>query len=285
MYCYKIGDIGFGFDTQRDIVETNLYGSFRIDEKEFFSLKDKHLFNISEESPAEQNFGDLIFSCSEYSVYKADSGYIKVSNRYDRRKYKCICRQSGQGGQISFTENGVDSLRTSAEFFRIIDLVSALLFYDAFIFHSSVIHRGDKCILFSGFSGVGKSTQADLWNKHRNAEILNGDRAVVRCVDGEWYAYGVPMRGSSSFCELFTLPIEAVVFLGKSEYNKVTELTAMEKILGITSQTSCGNRKSEDSEKMLALIGDFINKNKVIKLDCTPDENAVDCLESFLSRK
>ena len=285
MYCYKIGDIGFGFDTDREILETELYGLFRISEQEFRLLENRHLFTVEEESQEEQDYGTPIFSCSEYAVYKADSGYVKVTNRYDRRKYKCICRQQGQGGEISFTENGVDSLRTSAEFFRIIDVVSALLCFDAFLFHSSVIRHGDRCILFSGFSGAGKSTQADLWHENRAAEILNGDRTLLRYIDGEWFACGVPMCGSSNYCELFMLPVEAVVFLGKAEYNKVTDITAVEKILGMTSQTSCGNRKAEDSEKMLSLIENFINKNTVIKLDCTPDVNAVECLESFLSRK
>ncbi|WP_370839368.1 hypothetical protein [Intestinibacter bartlettii] len=34
----------------------------------------------------------------------------------------------------------------------------------------------DKGILFSAPSGTGKSTQADLWEKYENAEIINGDR-------------------------------------------------------------------------------------------------------------
>lgn len=285
MYCYKIGDIGFGFDTERDVIETALYGLFRISEQEFSHLKDKHLFSVVEESQEEQAYGNPVFSCSEYSVYNTGSGYIKVTNRFDRRRYKAICSQQGKGGEISFTENGVDSLRTSAEFFRLIDLVSALLYFDSFMFHSSVVRYKDKCILFSGFSGAGKSTQADLWNRYRNAEILNGDRTLLRRIDGRWYACGVPMSGSSSYCELFTLPIEAVVFLGKANYNKVTDISVAEKILGITSQTSCGSRKTEDSEKLLDLIEDFINKNTVVTLDCTPDENAVECLESFLSRE
>ena len=46
-----------------------------------------------------------------------------------------------------------------------------LLKYNGIILHSSFINFENKAILFSAPSGTGKSTQADLWKKYKNAEI------------------------------------------------------------------------------------------------------------------
>ena len=69
--------------------------------------------------------------------------------------------------------------------------------YNTFLLHSSFIKWKDKAILFTAPSGTGKSTQADLWEKYENAEIINGDRSGIRKMDGKWTAYGLPIAGSS----------------------------------------------------------------------------------------
>ena len=55
-----------------------------------------------------------------------------------------------------------------------------LLRHDALLLHSSAVLHGGKTVLFSGPSGAGKSTQARLWQEHLGAQIINGDRTVIR---------------------------------------------------------------------------------------------------------
>ena len=59
----------------------------------------------------------------------------------------------------------------------LLGLETLLLKYDGLLLHSSFIRWRGEGILFSAPSGTGKSTQADLWVKYEDAEILNGDRA------------------------------------------------------------------------------------------------------------
>ena len=63
---------------------------------------------------------------------------------------------------------------------------------EGFLFHCSYIERDGNAILFTAPSGTGKSTQAELWKKYRNAQIINGDRAAIRIVDGTVMAEGTP---------------------------------------------------------------------------------------------
>ena len=69
------------------------------------------------------------------------------------------------------------------------------IFADAgmLVLHSSyIVTRTGEGILFSGPSGIGKSTQAALWERFAGARTINGDRGLVcpaaRTVSGIFYA-------------------------------------------------------------------------------------------------
>ena len=284
MYCYNLGDILFVFNTERSIIESKYYGIFRTDEKS--QIADKQIFIISDIPAQPGEYGRPVFSSSDSSVYKTDKGYALVTNRYNRRRYKAVCIQQENGGEIFFTDSGDDLLQTSAELFRLIDLVSAFVNYNAFIMHGAVVEHNGKCIVFSGDSGVGKSTQAELWNEYRGSRIINGDRVLIRKTDKGFYAYGLPMCGSSDYCENYRMPVEAVVFPVKAYENSVSEPEKkIEKFMLLTSQITCGVRKEGESEKLMHLTEDFLESIPVIKLDCTISEDAVSCLENYLLRK
>ena len=56
--------------------------------------------------------------------------------------------------------------------------------------HSSLIRSHGEGLMFIGPSGIGKTTQAELWHAYRNADIINGDmvlssRLLTDLSDGE----------------------------------------------------------------------------------------------------
>ena len=55
---------------------------------------------------------------------------------------------------------------------------------NAFMIHASGIWDGETGRIFSGFSGVGKSTMAKLWEEE-GAHVVNDDRLIIREVNGE----------------------------------------------------------------------------------------------------
>ena len=72
-----------------------------------------------------------------------------------------------------------------------------LLHHRALLFHSSVVCHKDRVLLFSGPSGMGKSTQARLWEQCFGAKTLNGDRCVLRLGKEGITGGGSPWCGSS----------------------------------------------------------------------------------------
>ena len=63
---------------------------------------------------------------------------------------------------------------------RHLPLSHILLKFDAFVLHGAHIVVDGEAIVFSAPSGTGKSTQAELWRRHRSAAVINGDRVLVR---------------------------------------------------------------------------------------------------------
>lgn len=152
-----------------------------------------------------------------------------------------------------------------------------------FVFHCAYISRNGRAILFTAPSGTGKSTQAELWRKHRGAKILNGDRAVIRLQEGRLYACGIPFAGSSDYCENVTLPIEAIVYLSQAPVTGIRKLRGYEAFQKIWEGVSVNTWDREDMEQVSAAAQQAAQL-PVYHLACTPDESAVLALERELGR-
>ena len=79
--------------------------------------------------------------------------------------------------------------------------------------HSSFVLYKDKALVFTGPSGIGKTTQAELWRDYQGALIVNGDACLLRRMEDGWHAFGTPVHGSSPYCENREAPLSALVVL------------------------------------------------------------------------
>jgi hypothetical protein len=150
------------------------------------------------------------------------------------------------------------------------------------ILHCSYIDCGGKAILFTAPSETGKSTQADLWNLHRGAEIVNGDRAAIRLIDGRLFAEGIPYSGSSKYCKNRTLPVEAIVYLAQAPDTSIRRLNGYQAFSKIWEGLSVNTWEKSDMEKVSLLVKNAAETVPVYYLSCTPDESAVTALEKML---
>ncbi len=64
--------------------------------------------------------------------------------------------------------------------------------------HASGLTDGKKGRIFAGFSGVGKSTMAGIWERN-GAQVINDDRLLLKLeADGTWHMYNTPMYYQAS---------------------------------------------------------------------------------------
>lgn len=155
---------------------------------------------------------------------------------------------------------------------------------DGFLFHCAYVAVEDRAILFTAPSGVGKSTQAELWHSLRGAEIVNGDRAVLRSTGGRVLASGIPFSGSSSYCLNRELEVAAIVYLGQAPVTTIRRLKGYGAFSRIWEGCSVHTWDPEQMARVSALAAEIAGAVPIYHLMCTPDESAVNILEHAMRK-
>lgn len=180
-----------------------------------------------------------------------------------------------------FTSKSFPVMMDSRYMWSSLSLAQLMVFKNAFFVHASYIDVCGKGILFSAPCGTGKSTQAALWEKHRRAEIINGDKAGILVENGV-YACGVPFCGTSGICKNKTLPLGAIVLLSQSAENSIKRLTGLEALQGVLQNVYLDLIAPNEQQMIFDLLIELLKTVPVYHLSCTPDENAVTALENAL---
>lgn len=155
-----------------------------------------------------------------------------------------------------------------------------LINHQGFILHSSFISWQNNGILFTAPSGTGKSTQADLWKKYEDADIYNGDRTIIRKIDGKYYGFGSPYAGSSGIYRNESAPIKAIVVIEQGPDNVIRRLHGREAFLPLFRETLMNTWNKEYMEKMTDLLMDAVCQIPVYHLFCRPDQDAVNTVKN-----
>lgn len=150
---------------------------------------------------------------------------------------------------------------------------------EALLLHASAVFHNDKAIVFTAASGVGKTTQSELWHRYRNATILNGDKIFLTKVSDKIIAWGSPWNGSSPYAENMGAEVAAIVILEQAEENQIRKLSGMEILERLLPHIFFPNWDAECESVVLDFLNDVLAQTEVYLLRCRPDEEAVALLE------
>ena len=154
---------------------------------------------------------------------------------------------------------------------------------NVFSLHSSLVRRAEgDAILFTAPSGTGKSTQAGLWERFAGAETLNGDRSMLRRVDGVWTAFGSPFAGTSGIYRNESAPVRALIVLRQAPENTIRRLSLAEAFRAIYSESVLPRWHTEAHQHVISLVTEIVSEIPVYLLACTPDERPVTLLRNTL---
>lgn len=174
--------------------------------------------------------------------------------------------------------------KSLGEILRYFPMRAILQQFLVLFFHAAQITYQETGILFAGPSGAGKTTQAKLWERFRNARIICNDRTLLRKQDGNWYSYGYPMDGSQPVRSGEVHVAGCIVLVkqaqnGKSSIERMRAGKAMAQLMPqLVIDRWSENARNQAAENLFLLLKEM----PVYQLTATMDEQAVACLEKIL---
>lgn len=148
--------------------------------------------------------------------------------------------------------------------------------WNGFYLHSSCVSLNGQGVVFTAPSGTGKSTQADLWKQHLDAEILNGDRTIIRREEDGWKGYGSPYAGSSNIYVNRSTELRAIFVLEQGTENTIYRMSSREAFVFLYKETIQNPWNRSYVEKMMKLLEQAVKELPVYRLICRPDAEAVE---------
>lgn len=206
----------------------------------------------------------------ETRVYQSNQGF-----------YALFRKENGQ--YILELKNGCERyLRSERALLNHLSLEALFLNKEAFVLHSSFIKYQENGLLFFAPSGTGKSTQADLWRQYAGAEIINGDRSLIRYECAKWTAYGLPFSGTSDYCKNDSAPIKGIIYLTQASENKLENLSPATAIRKLYSEITVNSWNTKFIEKIFSLLEILVKDVPIYSFACTKSKTAVTYLKNQL---
>lgn len=150
------------------------------------------------------------------------------------------------------------------------------------VMHSASLLYRDKAFLFSGTSGVGKSTHVKLWQDTFGTSWINGDLNLLGIKNGQAVCYGLPWCGTSGISTPGEFPLGGITFLKKAPYNKVTGLAPEQFILLLAQRMITPNWNAAMMQESLSTAEKLASRILGFRLECTKDPEAAYTMKSAI---
>lgn len=229
-----------------------------------------------------QRTGNLI-QREDLTVFPVSGGECRFLKFKESLDYYGISLQKNETTyQIWFDERVSDLISIDTVFWSAFQLERQAMCSGSLILHSAYIVYKRQAILFSAASGVGKSTQASLWETYRGARVINGDRSLLTFTENGWQVSGWPVCGSSQTCRNESYPLHAIVMLAQAKENRCHRLRGMDAFRLIFPQITVNGWNRTFQTQAMDQLERLLQSIPVYLLECDISEDAVKCLERYL---
>lgn len=161
-------------------------------------------------------------------------------------------------------------------------ICSRISYFGTALLHGSFVEHNGEGVIFTGYSGIGKTTQAELWNKFLGSDIINGDKVLIKVDDNNVTAYGLPWKGSSPYCKNKKAPVKGIVILRQASVNKIRKLDATEFMEYFMPHIFLPHWDVSCMSLVLKTIDELLREVPLWLLECRPDEQAVRLTEKTI---
>lgn len=147
--------------------------------------------------------------------------------------------------------------------------------FNAVVMHSCLVDAYGEGVAFTARSGTGKTTHMMLWKRlfGQKMSIVNGDKPIVRYIDGELRGYGTPWAGKEGLYENTSVPLKHICQIVRSTKNETIPMSKQEGIILLMQQVYMPKDK-EMLSKTMEMINLIAEKVKFWKIKCNMEIEA-----------
>lgn len=199
--------------------------------------------------------------CVDYDGHQGLDAAMAVVNPVDQT---IIYYLDAVGGPLSFDlyENPLGILLT----------IYLAHFNGGIVIHASGVDDGGRGYLFTGVSGIGKSTMAGVWQKE-GAAVVNDDRLVVMPVNGDFTIANTPMPSYTDRPK--EAPLRAMFLLSQKTENSCCRINGAKALSLLMANCMQHFHSKKMVEAHLEILGRLVQKVPVFELGFKPDSDVV----------
>lgn len=198
----------------------------------------------------------------------------------DIEKERAIAEKSGEsvstlGSQQNMPQYSPQYLETLAALRKIADFMPEK---DCFLMHGAVIAWKDQGYLFTAPSGTGKSTHLALWKKYLGdqAEVINGDKPLLKVTEDEVWVYGTPWAGKEQWQVNKKVALKGICFLERGEKNSIQKIDSFSALPFLMRQVYFTDAP-QSAGKTMELLDQMLKIVPLYRMKCDISREAFEC--------
>lgn len=146
------------------------------------------------------------------------------------------------------------------------------------LIHASGVADHNNGYLFTGVSGIGKSTMSKLWEA-KGARIINDDRLWLHQVSGRWHLFNTPMMQYAQ--KPMMAPLSKAFLLRQSKTNELSLNNGYQGALRLMANCIQHHYNKEMTATFLDRILQLTSQVPVYNLGFKPDTVIVDLIRGI----
>lgn len=238
------------------------------------------------ESPDMQGSKVIFDSDRVWSLNECKGKVFLLSGLPDSRSFPdrvLVLNPDFEYGELYVLEDLPDKASLADLLPHPLDQVAVLLILSkgrGLLLHACAIRHLEKCFLFLGNSGHGKSTMAELWHKH-GALVLNDDRIVLKEKDGRFWVFGTPWHGDFRECSSEGWALDGFFFLSQGKANAATPKSGAEAVSMLLTRSFPPLWDREGMAFTMDLCHRLTETVPCYELSFLPDERVLDLVQNL----
>lgn len=244
--------------------------------------------------------GKTLIRNEELVVCENEQGYIIL---FPSMNQILEAHMTADGRFVQIYVKGCDKEKIKEELFHAIR--HFFLFFAQsqgfFAIHSASILYQDQVWLFSGHSGMGKSTHTNLWKEQFGTKIINGDLNLIGWNSGKQdssgqnvnkpdskghpIVYGMPWCGTSGIASTKSYPLGGIVLLGRSDNDHFESLQNDQKIVRVMQRMISPVWTEDMLEANLECAAKLAKEVPIYYLLCTKEPSAAYVMKARIDKE